>query len=177
MEKRNQEKITELTELNTKRISYEEQINTYLTGIRNTLNIELIYSVETFAVLKNIGVDINAVKSKLNVELDEINKCINLKENIEKEVSVIIITINEKEQSLIKLEEDEKAYTKEFTENSTKIEEYKKEIPENISDIKTLNILIQDKTRELNDSKERLAKLRLENENLSKKIRRRKLYF
>ena len=93
-----------------------------------------------------------------------------LKENIEKEVSVIIITINEKEQSLIKLEEDEKAYTKEFTENSTKIEEYKKEIPENISDIKTLNILIQDKTRELNDSKERLAKLRLENENLSKKL-------
>ena len=170
LEKRNQEKITELTELNTKRISYEEQINTYLTGIRNTLNIELIYSVETFAVLKNIGVDINAVKSKLNVELDEINKCINLKENIEKEVSVIIITINEKEQSLIKLEEDEKAYTKEFTENSTKIEEYKKEIPENISDIKTLNILIQDKTRELNDSKERLAKLRLENENLSKKL-------
>src|SRR5699024_8675792 len=67
LEKRNQEKITELTELNTKRISYEEQINTYLTGIRNTLNIELIYSVETFAVLKNIGVDINAVKSKLNV--------------------------------------------------------------------------------------------------------------
>src|SRR5699024_5426043 len=53
---------------------------------------------------------------------------------------------------------------------STKIEEYKKEIPENISDIKTLNILIQDKTRELNDSKERLAKLRLENENLSKKL-------
>lgn len=170
LEKRNQEKITELTELNTKRISYEEQINTYLTGIRNTLNIELIYSVETFAVLKNIGVDINAVKSKLNVELDEINKCINLKENIEKEVSVIIITINEKEQSLIKLEEDEKAYTKEFTENSTKIEEYKKEIPDNISDIKSLNILIENKTKELNDSKERLAKLRLENENLSKKL-------
>lgn len=61
-----------------------------------------------------------------------------------------------------------KNYTTELTQNITKIDEYKKEIPENITDLKTLNNLIEVKTKELNISKEKLAKLRLENENLAK---------
>ena len=170
LEKQNQEKITELTELNTKRISYEEQINTYLSEIRGTLNVELTYSADTFAVLKNIGVDINSAKNKLNIELDEINKRINLKEKVEKDLSSIVTVISENEQNLIKLEEDEKEYIKELTQTTTKIDEYKKEIPENITDLKTLNNLIEVKTKELNISKEKLAKLRLENENLAKKL-------
>ena len=66
--------------------------------------------------------------------------------------------------------ECEKNYTTELTQNITKIDEYKKEIPENITDLKTLNNLIEVKTKELNISKEKLAKLRLENENLAKKL-------
>ena len=170
LEKQNQEKITELTELNTTRISYEEQINTYLSEIRGTLNVELTYSADTFAVLKNIGVDINSAKNKLNIELDEINKRINLKEKVEKDLSSIVTVISENEQNLIKLEEDEKEYIKELTQTTTKIDEYKKEIPENITNVKTLNKLIEVKTKELNTSKEKLAKLRLENENLAKKL-------
>ena len=37
-------------------------------------------------------------------------------------------TINEKEQSLINLEENEKVYITELTQSTTKIQEYKKEI-------------------------------------------------
>ena len=170
LEKENLEKINNLTVLNSNKKAYLEQVNNQLSLLSSTLNIDKNFNSETAQVVKNLGTDLKGIIDNLKIELSKVIEKIALKENIEKEVSVIIITINEKEQSLIKLEEDEKAYTKEFTENSTKIEEYKKEIPENISDIKTLNILIQDKTRELNDSKERLAKLRLENENLSKKL-------
>ena len=135
-----------------------------------TLNIDKTFNSETAKVVKNLGTELKSVIDKLKDELLKVIDKISLKEKIEKELNLITTTINEREHSLIKLEECEKNYTTELTQNITKIDEYKKEIPENITDLKTLNNLIEVKTKELNISKEKLAKLRLENENLAKKL-------
>lgn len=170
LEKENLEKINNLTTLHSSNKAYLEQVNNHLSMLSSTLNIDKNFNLETAQVVKNLGTELKSVTDNLKEELLKVIDKISLKEKIEKEVSVIITTINEKEQSLIKLEESEKAYTTELTQNSTKIDEYKKEIPENITDVKTLNNLIETKTKELNISRERLSNLRLKNENLAKKL-------
>ena len=170
LEKENLEKINNLTTLNSNKTTYLEQVNNHLSMLSATLNIDKTFNSETAKVVKNLGTELKSVIDKLKDELLKVIDKISLKEKIEKEVNLITTTINEREQSLIKLEESEKNYTTELTQNITKIDEYKKEIPENITDLKTLNNLIEVKTKELNISKEKLAKLRLENENLAKKL-------
>ena len=170
LEKENLEKINNLTTLNSNKTTYLEQVNNHLSMLSATLNIDKTFNSETAKVVKNLGTELKSVIDKLKDELLKVIDKISLKEKIEKELNLITTTINEREQSLIKLEESEKNYTTELTQNITKIDEYKKEIPENITDLKTLNNLIEVKTKELNISKEKLAKLRLENENLAKKL-------
>ena len=170
LEKENLEKINNLTTLNSNKTTYLEQVNNHLSMLSATLNIDKTFNSETAKVVKNLGTELKSVIDKLKDELLKVIDKISLKEKIEKELNLITTTINEREQSLIKLEECEKNYTTELTQNITKIDEYKKEIPENITDLKTLNNLIEVKTKELNISKEKLAKLRLENENLAKKL-------
>ena len=170
LEKENLEKINNLTTLNSNKTTYLEQVNNHLSMLSATLNIDKIFNSETAKVVKNLGTELKSVIDKLKDELLKVIDKISLKEKIEKELNLITTTINEREHSLIKLEECEKNYTTELTQNITKIDEYKKEIPENITDLKTLNNLIEVKTKELNISKEKLAKLRLENENLAKKL-------
>ncbi|MDY3958840.1 AAA family ATPase [Romboutsia timonensis] len=170
LEKENLEKINNLTTLNSNKTTYLEQVNNHLSMLSATLNIDKTFNSETAKVVKNLGTELKSVIDKLKDELLKVIDKISLKEKIEKELNLITTTINEREQSLIKLEECEKNYTTELTQNLTKIDEYKKEIPENITDLKTLNNLIEVKTKELNISKEKLAKLRLENENLAKKL-------
>lgn len=170
LEKENLEKINNLTTLNSNKTTYLEQVNNHLSMLSATLNIDKNFNSETAKVVKNLGIELKSVIDKLKDELLKVIDKISLKEKIEKELNLITTTINEREQSLIKLEECEKNYTTELTQNITKIDEYKKEIPENITDLKTLNNLIEVKTKELNISKEKLAKLRLENENLAKKL-------
>ena len=170
LEKENLEKINNLTTLHSSNKAYLEQVNNHLSMLSSTLNIDKNFNLETAQVVKNLGTELKSVIDNLKDELLKVIDKISLKEKIEKEVSVIITTINEKEQSLIKLEESEKAYTTELTQNSTKIDEYKKEIPANITDVKTLNNLIETKTKELNISRERLSNLRLKNENLAKNL-------
>ena len=170
LEKENLEKINNLTTLNSNKTTYLEQVNNHLSMLSATLNIDKNFNSETAQVVKNLGTELKSVIDKLKEELLNVINKISLKEKIEKEVNLITTTINEREQNLIKLEESEKIYTTELTQNITKIDEYKKEIPENITDVKTLNNLIETKTKELNISKEKLAKLRLENENLVKKL-------
>lgn len=170
LEKENLEKINNLTTLNSNKTTYLEQVNNHLSMLSATLNIDKTFNSETAKVVKNLGTELKSVIDKLKDELLKVIDKISLKEKIEKELNLITTTINEREQSLIKLEECEKNYTIELTQNITKIDEYKKEIPENITDLKTLNNLIEVKTKELNISKEKLAKLRLENENLAKKL-------
>ena len=170
LEKENLEKINNLTTLNSNKTTYLEQVNNHLSMLSATLNIDKTFNSETAKVVKNLGTELKSVIDKLKDELLKVIDKISLKEKIEKELNLITTTINEREQSLIKLEESEKNYTTELTQNITKIDEYKKEIPENITNVKTLNKLIEVKTKELNTSKEKLAKLRLENENLAKKL-------
>lgn len=170
LEKENLEKINNLTTLNSNKTTYLEQVNNHLSMLSATLNIYKTFNSETAKVVKNLGTELKSVIDKLKDELLKVIDKISLKEKIEKELNLITTTINEREHSLIKLEECEKNYTTELTQNITKIDEYKKEIPENITDLKTLNNLIEVKTKELNISKEKLAKLRLENENLAKKL-------
>ncbi|MFR4003314.1 MAG: AAA family ATPase [Romboutsia timonensis] len=170
LEKENLEKINNLTTLNSNKTTYLEQVNNHLSMLSATLNIDKTFNSETAKVVKNLGTELKSVIDKLKDELLKVIDKISLKEKIEKELNLITTTINEREQSLIKLEESEKNYTTELTQNITKIDEYKKEIPENITNLKTLNKLIEVKTKELNTSKEKLAKLRLENENLAKKL-------
>ena len=170
LEKENLEKINNLTTLNSNKTTYLEQVNNHLSMLSATLNIDKTFNSETAKVVKNLGTELKSVIDKLKDELLKVIDKISLKEKIEKELNLITTTINEREQNLIKLEESEKIYTTELTQNLTKIDEYKKEIPENITDLKTLNNLIEVKTKELNIGKEKLAKLRLENENLAKKL-------
>ena len=170
LEKENLEKINNLTTLNSNKTTYLEQVNNHLSMLSATLNIDKTFNSETAKVVKNLGTELKSVIDKSKDELLKVIDKISLKEKIEKELNLITTTINEREQSLIKLEESEKNYTTELTQNITKIDEYKKEIPENITNVKTLNKLIEVKTKELNTSKEKLAKLRLENENLAKKL-------
>ena len=170
LEKENLEKINNLTTLNSNKTTYLEQVNNHLSMLSATLNIDKTFNSETAKVVKNLGTELKSVIDKLKDELLKVIDKISLKEKIEKELNLITTTINEREHSLIKLEECEKNYATELTQNITKIDEYKKEIPENITDLKTLNNLIEVKTKELNISKEKLAKLRLENENLAKKL-------
>ena len=170
LEKENLEKINNLTTLNSNKTTYLEQVNNHLSMLSATLNIDKTFNSETAKVVKNLGTELKSVIDKLKDELLKVIDKISLKEKIEKELNLITTTINEREHSLIKLEECEKNYTTELTQNITKIDEYKKEIPENITNVKTLNNLIEVKTKELNTSKEKLAKLRLENENLAKKL-------
>ena len=170
LEKENLEKINNLTTLNSNKTTYLEQVNNHLSMLSATLNIDKTFNSETAKVVKNLGTELKSVIDKLKDELLKVIDKISLKEKIEKELNLITTTINEREHSLIKLEECEKNYTTELTQNITKIDEYKKEITENITDLKTLNNLIEVKTKELNISKEKLAKLRLENENLAKKL-------
>ena len=170
LEKEKIKKINNLTTLNSNKTTYLEQVNNHLSMLSATLNIDKTFNSETAKVVKNLGTELKSVIDKLKDELLKVIDKISLKEKIEKELNLITTTINEREHSLIKLEECEKNYTTELTQNITKIDEYKKEIPENITDLKTLNNLIEVKTKELNISKEKLAKLRLENENLAKKL-------
>ena len=170
IEKENLEKINELTVLNSNKTAYLEQVNHGLNLLPDTINIDRKFNSQTGVVVKNLGTELKGIIDNLKNELSKVVKDLELKENIEKEIVNIIDSINQKEISLIQLEEKEKAYTIEFTQSVTKIDEYKKDIPQDINDIKTLKTLIEVKTKELNDSKERLAKLRLENENIAKKV-------
>ena len=170
LEKENLEKINNLTTLNSNKTTYLEQVNNHLSMLSATLNIDKTFNSETAKVVKNLGTELKSVIDKLKDELLKVIDKISLKEKIEKELNLITTTINEREHSLIKLEECEKNYTTELTQNIPKIDEYKQEMPETITDLKTLNNLIEVKTKELNISKEKLAKLRLENENLAKKL-------
>ena len=170
IEKENLEKINELTTLNSNKMTYLEQVNNGLNLLANTINIDKNFNGQTGEIVKNLGTELKGIIDNLKIDLGKVVKDVELKENIEKEIVIIVASINQKEESLVKLEDDEKTYTKELTQNVTKIEEYKKDIPENIKDTKDLKTLIEVKTKELNDSKERLARLRLESENIAKKL-------
>ncbi|MCU9808773.1 hypothetical protein LEQ06_11755 [Paraclostridium sp. AKS46] len=64
----------------------------------------------------------------------------------------------------------EKILLPEIAQINTRIEAYKKEIPNDILDIKTLENLMNIKSKELDDSQKKLIKLREDNENISRQL-------
>lgn len=170
LEKENLEKINLLTTLHSNKTSYLEVVNNNLNILSSTLNIEKSYNGETAQIVKNLGTKLKEVIDNLKIELSKVVEKISVKEDITKIILNTETSITENEKNLSKLEENEKEYLKEFTQINTKIEEYKKDIPENITDVEILKSLINTKIKALNDSKERLANLRLANENISKTL-------
>ena len=73
--------------------------------IADTLNIDKTFNSETAKVVKKLGTELKSVIDKLKGELLKVIDKISLKEKIEKELNLITTRINEREHSLIKLEE------------------------------------------------------------------------
>ncbi|WP_373600350.1 AAA family ATPase [Paraclostridium bifermentans] len=170
VEKENNQKMNDLTRLNSEVKSHLEFVNSSLAKFSQVLNIEKTYSKNTASEVKAKGIELKAVIEKLSQDLLKLKEKIALKENIINRNKAIENNIESNEKELKILEENEKNYLKEVTQMTTKIEEYKKYIPENIVDIKILKELINNKTKALNDSMAKLNKLREESENLSKKL-------
>ncbi len=170
VEKENNQKMNDLTRLNSEVKSHLEFVNSSLAKFSQVLNIEKTYSKNTASEVKAKGIELKAVIEKLSQDLLKLKEKIALKENIINRNKAIENNIESNEKELKILEEKEKNYLKEVTQMATKIEEYKKDIPENIVDIKILKELINNKTKALNDSMAKLNKLREESENLSKKL-------
>lgn len=167
IEKENNLRINELTKLNADSKNYFEIVNNSLAKFSETLNIDKIYSNSTGNIVKAKGLELKDIIDNLNKELLKIKEKLVLKDSIISKNIFIDNNIIENEKALNTLEENEKEYLKEVTQISTKIEEHKKEIPQEISDVKILKGLIDVKTKDLSDSISNLNKLREESENNS----------
>ncbi|WP_419743128.1 AAA family ATPase [Paraclostridium dentum] len=169
-EKENNLKINELTKLNTDCKNYFEIVSNSLLKFSKTLNIDEKYSVNTADVVKLKGIELKGNIDDLNKELIKINEKLSLKKNIDEQNITIEKSLVEVEKELSTLEKTEKILLPEIAQINTKIEEYKKEIPNDILDIKTLETLINRKVKELEISLNNLNKLREYNENISKQL-------
>lgn len=169
-EKENNLKINELTKLNTDCKNYFDILSNSLLKFSKTLNIDEKYSVNTAEVVKLKGIELKVNIDDLNKELIKTNEKLSMKKNIDEQNIIIENSLVEVEKELSTLEKTEKILLPEIAQINTRIEEYKKEIPKEILDIKTLEILLNDKTKELEISLNNLNKLRVYNENISKQL-------
>lgn len=168
-EKRNL-KIRDLTTLNSDIKNSLEFVNRSLSRFADSLNLDIKYSQSTYNDVKNKGTELKNVIENLQKELVSVKGKVELKESIVKKITDINISIETNENTLISLESKEKDNFKYFTEVSTKIEEYKKDIPKNIESVKALNDLINEKNKILNESKQRLFILRESRDAISKNL-------
>lgn len=169
-EKENNLKINELTKLNTDCKNYFDILSNSLLKFSKTLNIDENYSAKTAEIVKVKGIELKVNIDDLNKELIKINEKLSMKKNIDEQNVTIENSLVEVEKELSTLEKTEKILLPEIAQINTRIEEYKKEIPKEILDIKTLEILLNDKTKELEISLNNLNKLRVYNENISKQL-------
>ena len=163
-------KIRDLTALNSDIKNSLEFVNNGLSRFADNLNLDKQYSQTTYNDVKNKGTELKTIIENLQKELVKVQEKVDLKESIVKKISEIGISIDANEKKLIVFEEKEKADFKHLTEVSTKIEEYKKDIPQNIESIKVLNDLINEKNKILNESKHRLTLLREQRDTISKNL-------
>ena len=170
IEKENNLKINELTRLNEEKKNYFEIVNNSLAKFSDVLNIDKIYSNNTCNNVKTKGIELKDSIDKLKIELTKVNEKLILKDSIINKNITIDNQILENEKSLNILEENEKECLKELTQINTKIDEYKKEIPKEILDVRILKSLIDEKNKVLKDSINRLNKLREESEITSRKL-------
>lgn len=169
-EKENNLKINKLTKLNTDCKNYFDILSNSLLKFSKTLNIDENYSPKTAEIVKLKGIELKVNIDDLNKELIKINEKLSMKKNIDEQNVTIENSLIEVEKELSTLEKTEKILLPEIAQINTRIEEYKKEIPNEILDIKTLEILLNDKTKELEISLNNLNKLRLYNEKISKQL-------
>lgn len=169
-EKENNLKINELTKLNTDCKNYFDILSNSLLKFSKTLNIDENYSAKTAEIVKLKGIELKVNIDDLNKELIKTNEKLSMKKNIDEQNIIIENSLVEVEKELSTLEKTEKILLPEIAQINTRIEEYKKEIPKEILDIKTLEILLNDKTKELEISLNNLNKLRVYNENISKQL-------
>ena len=172
LEKENTEKLNDLTKLKADINNYLQFINTNLGRFAATLNIDSNYTKNTTNNITSKGIELKTLLDNKQKELEKLIEQINLKDTISDKVKELELSINENEKSISKLEEDEKNILKELAQTTTKLEEYKKDIPSNISNINELNNLLDIKTNELNISKQKLNALREEKELLTKNLER-----
>ncbi|MBU5288054.1 AAA family ATPase [Paraclostridium bifermentans] len=169
-EKENNLKINELTKLNTDCKNYFDILSNSLLKFSKTLNIDENYSAKTAEIVKLKGIELKVNIDDLNKELIKTNEKLSMKKNIDEQNIIIENSLVEVEKELSTLEKTEKILLPEIAQINTRIQEYKKEIPKAILDIKTLEILLNDKTKELEISLNNLNKLRVYNENISKQL-------
>ncbi|WP_278683676.1 SbcC/MukB-like Walker B domain-containing protein, partial [Paraclostridium bifermentans] len=162
--------INELTKLNTDCKNYFDIVSNSLLKFSKPLNIDEKYSDNTDEIVKLKGLELKVNIDNLNKDLIKINEKLSLKKSIEEKNQTIENSIIEIEKELSTLEKTEKILLPEIAQINTRIEEYKKEIPNDILDIKTLENLINIKSKELDDSQKKLIKLREDNENISRKL-------
>lgn len=169
-EKENNLRINELTKLNTDCKNYFDIVSKSLSKFSRTLGIDENYSSNTANIVKSKGIELKANIDELNKDLIKINEELSLKNRIIDKNNNIENIIIEIEKELNTLEESEKKLLTEIAQISTRIEEYKKEIPKDILDVKTLQNLINTKAKNLNDSLNNLTRLREYSENISKRL-------
>ena len=170
VEKSNNLKIAQLSTLKTECESKFENLNNILHKLSENLNIDKNYSVNTIKQVKSKGIELKNNIEALEKELNQIDEKIKLKNSIDEKNINIEKNIESIEKELVKLEDNEKILLPEIAQINTKINEYKKEIPDNILDVTTLESLITIKSKELVNSQNKLNKLREENENILKQL-------
>ncbi len=163
-------KITNLTAINSDIKNSLEFVNNSLARFADNINLDKVYSQNTYNNVKDKGTELKDIIENLQKELVKVKEKVDLKESISKKLSQIDSSIEENEKKLVNIEEKEKKDSKNLTQVSTKIEEYKKDIPQNIESIKILKDLINEKTKILNESKQNLLNLRNQKETISKNL-------
>ncbi|MGL6065118.1 MAG: AAA family ATPase [Fusobacteriaceae bacterium] len=170
LEKENTEKLGGLKALKEKIENYLEFVNNNLSKLEPSLNIDRDYNDNTQNEVTLKGKELKGEIDNLTKELVTIKEKVALKEIVSKKITDIENNLIYNEKLLNELEEKEKEDLKDISKVTAKIEEYKKNIPQEIKDIKILKELIDNKTKILEESKKRLVKLREEKEILSKKL-------
>lgn len=173
LEKLELEKVSRLNDLTKLKSDIDNKldfINKSLVKFGPELNITDKYEANTYHEVTLKGKELKDIVENQQNSLKQIIEKVSLKDSTNNKIKEIENSISLNENILISLEETERNHLKDLTETTTKIDEYKKDIPDNILDVKTLASIVESKSKELNQSKLKLNQLRKEYETISKKL-------
>lgn len=125
--------------------------------------------------IKEIGISLKNECSKKERELFKINTTINKKYDIEKDTIKIKEDLQLNKKNLSKFEENLINIKEVITTNITKIEEFKKDIPNNIKNLKLLDETIIEKENTLKKSREKLDNLKKLYEKIDKDLEKERV--
>ncbi|MBP1890150.1 exonuclease SbcC [Clostridium moniliforme] len=153
----NNEKIIELTKVNSNKNNYILNVNDALSKISKIIDIEDKYNKDSYEIVKEKGISLKDDIDNLNKELKSINNKINKKEIIEKTLQNIENEIKDTEKLIEELNKEDKEIFAKLESANTSIRNLKKEIPEEVETIEVLTKLIKLKELNLEESKKKLA--------------------